>query len=287
MDPYPSSLILIPMLTSHSLLLVSNLFKPVGQDARSTKLLVSPSPSGSPNIESPPSRLRSSNQAGHLAPGSPPSFTMLDSDFLAMKRASLAHNPGLLQVRTKMRAQHAAVELVGSRKLSSIKCVVDSTLLYTTPNDISLQVQDPPPPPLASQPVIHQESIIPALSPPAIGLHINNQRPVLPVEDSKSRMSANNPYVNPPVRQLVVNKTTNTIHFPEDAPTRDCYGWDPMLDGEDDDSNSNQDSAMPDALHGEISGNTWKMMDQQFTHPTHASVGKDCMGLEDTLNDVL
>ncbi len=28
-------------------------------------------------------------------------------------------------------------------------------------------------------------------------------------------------------------------------------------------------------------------MDQHFTHPTHASVGKDFMGLEDTLNNVL
>jgi hypothetical protein len=29
------------------------------------------------------------------------------------------------------------------------------------------------------------------------------------------------------------------------------------------------------------------MMDQQFAHPTQASVGKDFMGLEDTLKDVL
>jgi hypothetical protein len=42
-----------------------------------------------------------------------------------------------------------------------------------------------------------------------------------------------------------------------------------------------------DNLHSEISGDTWRMMDQQFALPTHASVGKDFMGLEDTLNDVL
>ncbi len=28
-------------------------------------------------------------------------------------------------------------------------------------------------------------------------------------------------------------------------------------------------------------------MDKQFAHPTHNSAGKDFMGLEDTLNDVL
>ncbi len=60
-----------------------------------------------------------------------------------------------------------------------------------------------------------------------------------------------------------------------------------MLDGEDDDSHSNQDLAMPDDLHGKISGDTRKMMDQQFAHSTHASIDKDFMGLEDTLNDVL
>ncbi len=54
----------------------------------------------------------------------------------------------------------------------------------------------------------------------------------------------------------------NTIHSPEDGPTKDCYGWDPMLDGKDVASNYNQDLAMLDDLHGKISGDTWKMMDQ-------------------------
>ncbi len=110
----------------------------------------------------------------------------------------------------------------------------------------------------------HQESVIPALSPPAIGLQINDQHPVPPVEDFKSCKSANNPYANPPVHQLVVNKAANTIHSPEDGPTTDCYGWDLMPDGKDEDSNFNQDLAMPDDLHGKISGDTRKMMDQQF-----------------------
>jgi hypothetical protein len=44
---------------------------------------------------------------------------------------------------------------------------------------------------------------------------------------------------------------------------------------------------MPDDSHGEISGNTRRMMDQQFASPTHTSISKDFMGLEDTLNDVL
>ncbi len=95
------------------------------------------------------------------------------------------------------------------------------------------------------------------------------------MEDSKSRRSAKNPYVDPPVCQLEVNKAANTIHSPEDGPAKDCYGWDPMLDGKDDDSNYNQDMAMPDNLHGKISGDTWKMMNQQIAHPTHTSIGKD------------
>jgi hypothetical protein len=60
-----------------------------------------------------------------------------------------------------------------------------------------------------------------------------------------------------------------------------------MLDGEDEDSNSDQDAAKPDKLRCKISDDTRRMMDQQFAHPTHASEGKDFMGLEDTLNEVL
>jgi len=44
---------------------------------------------------------------------------------------------------------------------------------------------------------------------------------------------------------------------------------------------------MPDNLHVKIIGDTWKMMGQQFTRPTRISIGKDFMGLEDTLNNVL
>jgi hypothetical protein len=86
---------------------------------------------------------------------------------------------------------------------------------------------------------------------------------------------------------VVVNKAANTIHSPEDGPTKDCYGWDPMLVGDSDDTVSNQDLEMPVDLQGEINGNTRRIMDQQFARPTHASVGKDFMGLEDTLNNVL
>ncbi len=60
-----------------------------------------------------------------------------------------------------------------------------------------------------------------------------------------------------------------------------------MLDGDSDDTDSNQDLDMPDNPRGEISGNTRRMMDEQFPRPTHASVGEDFMGLEDTLNNVL
>ncbi len=44
---------------------------------------------------------------------------------------------------------------------------------------------------------------------------------------------------------------------------------------------------MPDDPHGKISGNTKRMMDQQFASPTHISICEDFMGLEDTLNNVL
>jgi hypothetical protein len=60
-----------------------------------------------------------------------------------------------------------------------------------------------------------------------------------------------------------------------------------MLDGEDGNNNSYQDLEMPNKLQGKISDNTWQMMDQQFARPIHSSEGKDFMGLEDMLNDVL
>jgi hypothetical protein len=88
-------------------------------------------------------------------------------------------------------------------------------------------------------------------------------------------------------RLVVVNEAANTIHSAEDGPTKDCYGWDPMLNGDSDDTNSDQDLDMPDDPHGNISGNTRRMMDQQFARPTHVIVAKDFMDLEDTLNNVL
>ncbi len=60
-----------------------------------------------------------------------------------------------------------------------------------------------------------------------------------------------------------------------------------MLNGDSGDTISDQDLDMPDNPHGEINGNTRRMMGQQFARPTHASIGKDFMGLEDTLKDVL
>jgi hypothetical protein len=133
-EPDPSSSVPIPTLLPHLLTLVSNLLGPAGQDAKRTKLPVPPGLSGSPYIESPSCRLRSIDQARHLAPGTPPPLTMLNSNFLVMEGASLApRDSGLPQVRTKTRAQQAAAALSGSR-ISSIKCVVESTLQYATPN---------------------------------------------------------------------------------------------------------------------------------------------------------
>jgi hypothetical protein len=60
-----------------------------------------------------------------------------------------------------------------------------------------------------------------------------------------------------------------------------------MLNGDSDDTISNQDLDMPEDPHSEISGDTRRMMDQQFARPTHASISKDFMGLEATTKDVL
>ncbi len=287
MEPDPSSLVPIPTLPPHLQMLVPNSLGPVGQDARSTKLPESLGPLCSPYIESPPCRLRSGDQTGHVAPGTPPPFTMQDSNFLAMVGASLeSHNICLLHIRTKTCAQHAAAASSGNRGSSSLKCVAVSTLQYTTPH-IPPQVQDAPP--LLSSPLSldPQDSVILASVHSAAEPQTENHIPVLPEEGLKAHSPVNNPYVDPPVRQLVVvNKAANTIHSPEDGTTKNCYGWDPILDGDSDNTISNQDLDMLDDPHGETSGDTRRMMDQHFACLTHTSVGKDFMGLEDTLNNV-
>jgi hypothetical protein len=66
---------------------------------------------------------------GHVAPGTPPPFTMQDSNFPAMGSTSLElRNSGPPHVRTKTRAQHTTAALSGSRGSSSLKCVAVSTL---------------------------------------------------------------------------------------------------------------------------------------------------------------
>jgi hypothetical protein len=225
---------------------------------------------------------------GHVTPGTPPLFSMQDSIFLAMGGASLeSRNSGSPLVMTKNWAQHAAAASSGSRGSSSLKCVAVSTLQYTMPHN-PLQVQDAPPLSFSSLPPDPQDFVTPVPLHSSANPQTENQRPVLPEEGIKAHSPVNNPYVNPPVRQLVVvNMAANTIHSPEDGPTKDCYGWNPMLDGDSDNTNSDQDLDMPDNPHGEISGNTRRMLDQQFAHPTQASIGEDFMGLEDTLNNVL
>jgi hypothetical protein len=160
-DPDPSSSVPIPTLPPHLLTLVPNLLEPAGQDARRTKLPVSPGPSCSPYIESPPAGQGAVIRLGiwRWAPClSSQCWTLISRQC----RGKLApRNPGQLQVRTKTWVQLVAVASLRSR-LSSIKCVVDSTLQYTTPNDISLQVHNPPPPSPASRPVDHQESVMSA-----------------------------------------------------------------------------------------------------------------------------
>jgi hypothetical protein len=224
---------------------------------------------------------------GHVAPGTPPPFTMQDSNFLVMVGVSFElRNSDPLRTRTKTLAQHVAATLLESRGSSSLKCVAVSTLQYTTPH-IPLQVQDAPLLLSLSLSPDPQDSITLASVHLSAEPQTENHIPDLPEEGLKAHSPVNNPYVDPPVCQLVVvNKVANTIHSPEDRPTKDCYGWDPMLNGDSVDTISDQDLDMPDDPHGEIGGNTRRMKDQHFARPTHTSVGKDFMGLEDTLNDV-
>jgi hypothetical protein len=74
----------------------------------------------------------------------------------------------------------------------------------------------------------------------------------------------------------VVNEVANVIRAPDGISTKDCYGWDLMLDADDDNSDPDRDFEIPDNVQGE-----------QFAHPNHNNANKDFMGLEDTLNDVL
>ncbi len=107
-------------------------------------------------------------------------------------------NCGPPQVITKTRAQHAAVASSGSRSSSSLKCVEESTLQYTTPNNPP-QVQDTPPLSSLSLPSDPQESVTPVLLNPAVDSKTDNQSPVPPVEGLKFHSPVNNPYVNPSV----------------------------------------------------------------------------------------
>jgi hypothetical protein len=63
-EPNSSSLVPIPTLPPHLQMLVSNSLGPAGQDARSTKQLVSPDSSCSPYIKSPPRRSRAEIRRG-------------------------------------------------------------------------------------------------------------------------------------------------------------------------------------------------------------------------------
>jgi hypothetical protein len=143
---------------------------------------------------------RSGDQDAYLALCSPLLFRMLGSDFLAMEGASLSvRDPVMLQARTKMRAQHAAAALVGSRQHSSIKCVEDLPLCSTMFNIITLQVQDPLTLLSVSQPESQPESRIPETSHSAIGSQVQDQGSIPPVADPKSYIFLPNPCVNLPV----------------------------------------------------------------------------------------
>jgi hypothetical protein len=133
-----------------------------------------------------------------VAPGTPPLFTMQDSNFLMMEGASLElHKSGLPGVRTKTLAQHAAAASLGSRGSSSFRCVAVSTLQYTMPHNPS-QVQDTSPLSSLSLPLDPQDSVTLAPLHLSANPQTENQSPVLPEERIKAHSPVNNPYVNPP-----------------------------------------------------------------------------------------
>jgi hypothetical protein len=136
---------------------------------------------------------------GHVAPGTPPPFTMQDSNFPAMGGTSLEScNSGPSHDRMKTWAQHAAVALSGSRGSSSLKCVAVSTLQYTMPQN-PLQVQDTPLLSSLSLPPDPQDSVTLAPLHSSAKPQTENQSPVLPEEGIKTHSPVNNPYGNPPV----------------------------------------------------------------------------------------
>jgi hypothetical protein len=136
---------------------------------------------------------------GQVAPGTPPLFTMQDSNFPAMGGAILeSRNSGPPRVRTKTRAQHAAAALLGSRGSSSLKCIAVSTLQYTMPHN-PMQVQDAPPLSSSSLPLDPQDSITLAPLHSSADLQTENQSPVPPEEGTKAHSPVDNSFVNPPV----------------------------------------------------------------------------------------
>ncbi len=137
---------------------------------------------------------------GHVAPGTPPPFTMQDSNFPVMMGVSLeSHNSGPLRTRTKTCAQHAAVALSGSRGSSSLKCVAVSILQYTTPH-IPPQVQDALLLLSLSLSPDPQDSITLASVHLSAKPQTENHIPVPPEEGLKAHSPVNNPCVDPPVR---------------------------------------------------------------------------------------
>ncbi len=199
MEPDTSSLVPIITLPPHLQTLVPNSLGPAGQDARRTKLPASLGPLCSPHIESPSHRSKSGDQMGHVAPGTPPPFTIQDSNFPVMEGASLeSRNSGPPRVRTKTRAQHAAAALSGSRGSSSLKCVAVSTLQYTVPHNPP-QVQDAPLLSSSSLSPDPHDSITLAPLHSSADPQTENQHPVLPEEGIKAHSPINNPYVDSPV----------------------------------------------------------------------------------------
>ncbi len=124
----------------------------------------------------------------------------------------------------KVPLQEAELVTSSSNSSSSLKCVVVSTLQYTTPHNPP-QVQEALPLSSLSLPPDPQDSVTPAPLHLAVDSQTENQSTGLPEEGIKAHSPVNNPYVNPPVHGLVVvNEAANTIHFLEDGPTKDCYG---------------------------------------------------------------
>jgi hypothetical protein len=85
------------------------------------------------------------------------------------------------------------------------------------------------------------------------------------------------PYLKMIICWLVINKAANIIHLPDNKEvTKDCYGWDPVLDAKDGTYTEETQAGSCQASQLEL--------EQQFACPDQDVNDKDLKGLETSLN---